>query len=186
MTARVYRDPRQRRRPTTLQPLYIPKQPQSGTANTAEVLPPPISAELIHPGDLMVVDSDKFDWTPPIISSRSGTPTLSCKVNNIASASSHSSTLSHSPPSIISCGTTCIDAASIHSTATVATEVSCMSAVSAGADVYGWEEELNRKISSEARRKSCGSELNKHGAYMSGGKARKSLLYRVLNVNPRR
>lgn len=182
VAARVYKDPRQRRRrPVNLEPLNIPGHLQTVAERRVSdkgLIRPPTVAELIHPGDLMVINSDKADWTPIRLFSRKTSPLLI-----VVPSPDVTKTKSHAP-SIISVSSTVVDCASICTTTTAATKHSTNLAATAGVDPYGWEEELDRKFSAEKRRASSVSELEKSRAHTIS-KSRKSLLHRVLNVCPR-
>jgi hypothetical protein len=109
-----------------LPPLFIPaKEPE--TVETAIAM----DANSVHPGDRMVIDSDKPYWTPTI------SITISPSVPQPTSASHFSSIA----PSAVSSTGTLVDTASLRSTTTG--RMSC--------DLYGWEEGLEQKLTLEAQ-----------------------------------
>lgn len=176
MAVRVYKNPRARRRAANLQPLYIPGQLQTIAQHQRpdkDLIRPPSVAEAIHPGDLMVIDSEKADWVPPTVSKCATTPDLTTPKQITFDVESRA-------PSILSIGTTFVDSASVRTETTTETALSSQSEMTSNSDIYGWEEHFERRISTDTRRASSGSEL----AQLKAGN-RRSLLYRVLNVQPK-
>jgi hypothetical protein len=106
-----------------LSPLFIPAS-ELETVETSIAL----DANSVHPGDRMVIDSDKPHWTP----------TISIAISPSVSGSSHFSSIA---PSVVSSTGTLVDTASLNSAMTEHT--SC--------DTYGWEEGHEQKLTLEAQ-----------------------------------
>ena len=145
-------------KPLTI-PEFVPEMP-----DTVDLEPDPLS---VHPGDRMVIDSDKPHWTPTI------------SVFSPSRRTSITSTFSPSfapsiAPSTSSGGSTLVDNASILSGKTASTSY----------DIYGWEEGLDHKISLEAKA-GIESYAGIHSLYpYQQSKHERGLLYRVLNPPP--
>lgn len=146
-----------------LVPLTIPEY-LPDIADTIDLDPDPLS---VHPGDRMVIDSDKPHWTPTI------------SVFSPSRRTSITSTFSPGfcpsiAPSTSSRGSTLVDNMSILSGKTTST----------GYDMYGWEEGLDRKMQLEAKvnMETCPGI---HSVYpYQQSKHERGLLYRVLNPPP--
>jgi hypothetical protein len=109
---------------TDLQPLYIPSRDD-------DIAPKVTSAEFPepHPGDAMIIDSDKPHWTPSIRVAFAGSMT---------SLASHFST---GRTSSTSSASTLVESLSPRSTLTP----------TSGCDLYGWEEGLEQKLTLESQ-----------------------------------
>lgn len=146
-----------------LEPLTIPEYVPD-MADTIDLEPDPLS---VHPGDRMVIDSDKPHWTPRISVFSPGRRT------SIASTFSPGFAPSIAP-STSSGGSTLVDNASILSGKTT----------SISYDVYGWEEGLDRKMQLEAK-VNLETIPGIHSLYpYQQSKHERGLLYRVLNPPP--
>ena len=147
-----------------LDPLVIPED-EPEMADTMDLEPDPLAP---HPGDRMVIDSDKPYFTPsisifsPISSRREG-----------MSSGFFSSLAPSLAPSTSSKASTLIDNASMFSGTTRST----------GYDIYGWEEGHDRKVSLE-------SKIGRRGFHAifpyPQSQHPKGLLYKVLNQPPMR
>lgn len=146
-------------KPLTI-PEFIPEMP-----DTIDLEPDPLS---VHPGDRMVIDSDKPHWTPTISIFSQGHRASIGSITSTGFAPSIA-------PSTSSGGSTLVDNASILSGKTA----------SSSYDVYGWEEGLDRKISLEAK---AGIEslagIHSLYPYQQQSKHEKGLLYKMLNPPP--
>jgi hypothetical protein len=151
-----------------LEPLTIPEYVPD-MADTIDLEPDPLS---VHPGDRMVIDSDKPHWTPTI--------SVFSPSRRTSIASTFSPGFAPSiAPSTSSGGSTLVDNASILSGKTTIT----------GYDTYGWEEGLDRKMQLEAKvnigRFPVESVPGIHSLYPhQQSKHERGLLYRVLNPPP--
>lgn len=144
-----------------LEPLIIPEDDLE-MADTMDLEPDPLSP---HPGDRMVIDSDKPYFTPSIsvcspIGSRRESLSSSFAPSIAASMSSKASTL--------------VDNASILSGKTTST----------GYDLYGWEEGHDQKVRLESKIGSGGfNGVHAIFPYPHSQHSR-GLLYKVLNQPP--
>lgn len=146
-----------------LKPLSIPEYVPD-MADTIDLEPDPLS---VHPGDRMVIDSDKPHWTPTI--------SVFSPSRRTSIASSFSPGFAPSiAPSTSSGGSTLVDNASILSGKTTTTSY----------DMYGWEEGLDRKMQLEAK-VNLDTIPGIHSLYpFQQSKHERGLLYRVLNPPP--
>jgi hypothetical protein len=146
-----------------LEPLTIPEYIPD-MADTIDLEPDPLS---VHPGDRMVIDSDKPHWTPTI--------SVFSPSRRTSIASNFSPGFAPSiAPSTSSGGSTLVDNASILSGKTTSTSY----------DVYGWEEGLDRKMQLEAK-VNLETIPGIHSLYpYQQSKHERGLLYRVLNPPP--
>lgn len=150
-----------------LEPLMIPED-EPEMCDTMDIEPDPLAP---HPGDRMVIDSDKPHWTPSIsvVSPRNPRASIS---SGLCSSVAHSiaDTISIAP-STSSRASTLVDDSSILSGKTTST----------GYDMYGWEDGHDRKVSLESKigRENCSGV---HAIYPnSQSQLQKGLLYKVLN-----
>lgn len=148
-----------------LEPLIIPEDDLE-RADTIDLEPDPLSP---HPGDRMVIDSDKPYFTPSIsVFSPIGT-----RRESISSSFSPSFAPSIAA-SLSSKASTLVDNASILSGKTTST----------GYDLYGWEEGHDQKVRLESKIGRGGL----HGVHAifpyQNSQHSKGLLYKVLNQPP--
>lgn len=148
---------------SALAPLTIPEYVPD-MVDTIDLDPDPLS---VHPGDRMVIDSDKPHWTPTI---SVFSPSRRTSINSNFSPGSAPSIA----PSTSSGGSTLVDNMSILSGKTTST----------GYDMYGWEEGLDRKMHLEAK-VNMENFPGIHSVYAyQQSKHERGLLYRVLNPPP--
>lgn len=148
-----------------LDPLVIPEDEPEMT-DTMDLEPDPLAP---HPGDRMVIDSDKPYFTPSI----SIFSPISSRRESISSSFFSSLTPSLSP-STSSKSSTLVDNASMLSGRTTGT----------GYDMYGWEEGHDRKVSLESKI-GRGGFAGIHAIFpYPQSRHPKGLLYKVLNQPP--
>lgn len=151
---RVYKVLRQRRRPSTLEPLQIPNTSKSILPRQRKGLST-FHSQTPHPGDEVITESKFDNWTPPLsaIHNRSTFPPTPSPCMHDKHPANQSLLVSSSPHTY-------------------------SSPISAN-DVYGWESVLDAKI--EAEELAYDNQAMAETTTPQRVRTRKSLLHRVLH-----
>lgn len=172
VATREYRGTRQRRRPSALKPLRIPNYQQTVIRPLSAKISVPFQGGSVHPGDLMIIDSDMEQWTPSILfSGHSESTSIFSPEPKTGNLDDPMSAMAFSPSALDLCA--------------AESKSSIMFASPTSADIYGWNEVLEVKLQAEELVSKAAEDLPGIDRDRRHVRGKKSLLHRVLNVQPR-